>query len=308
MKTTKIKNYLSGSELNANEIDNLLHLAVHLKRDPARYSQAMRGTSIVGLFEKPSLRTRLSFEIGLARLGAQTVYLDHQNERIGVRESIKDYARNLSMCSQGLFVRVYQHDTLSALSAHADIPVVNALCERYHPCQALADVLTVHEQFGAVKGVRIAYLGDGNNVAASLCLAAAKLGAHMVCVTPPTRTLPADVLAHIHADAGRSGGSFTVLHDVNELGACDVVYTDTWISMGSALSEQSARDLFARYQVNAGLMQQTNAAMFLHCQPAHRNCEVTDEVFDGPQSQVLRQAENRMHAQNALWLVLLNKI
>lgn len=300
--------YLNGSELDADQTLALLDLAIKLKKNGEAFAQALSDISIVGLFEKPSLRTRVSFEIGLRRLGAQAVYLDHQQEKIGARESIKDYARNLSVWSQGLFVRVHQHETICELAKYASVPVVNALCDQFHPCQALADIMTVYEHFGRVKGLRIAYIGDGNNVSHSLMLLACKLGAKVSVITPALRQPNAEKMAQASALAQISQGSFSWHSDMAELGKQDVIYTDTWISMGSKLDSNSARQLFNGFHIDQNVMNGCQASMFLHCQPAHRGEEVSDEVLDGNSSFVLPQAENRMHTQNALWLKLLNRV
>ncbi len=303
-----MKHYLSGTELSAAETEAILDLAILLKQSPERFSQSLKGVSVVGLFEKPSLRTRVSFEVGLNRLGAQAIYLDHQQERIGQREAIKDYAQNLSVWTHGIFARVFDHQTLIDMSRFAKVPVVNALCQQYHPCQALADAQTIKEIFGQVKDVRVAYVGDGNNVCHSLMLIVAALGGHVTVATPTLHSPQGAMVEQAKTLAAISGGSVTMLSDIQKISSQDVLYTDTWISMGSTANKNDVYQRLAPFQINTALVEKTQATAVLHCQPAHRDVEISSDVIDAPYSYVLQQAENRLHAQNALWLKLLNKI
>ena len=303
-----MKNYLNGAEFTPAETEALLDHALRIKQSPQTFANALGGYSIVGLFEKPSLRTRVSFEVGLHRLGAQAVYLDHQQERIGQREAINDYAQNLSVWTHGIFARVFEHQTLIELSRHAKVPVVNALCQQYHPCQALADALTIKEIFGQVKDVNIAYVGDGNNVCQSLMLIVAALGGHISIATPTLHAPQAAMVEQAITLAGVSGGSVSLVNDIQKLGAQDLLYTDTWISMGSTANKDEVYQRLMPFQINAALVEKTGATAVLHCQPAHRDVEISSDVIDAPYSYVLQQAENRLHAQNALWLKLFNKI
>ncbi len=303
-----MKHYLNGSEFSAAETEALLDHALRIKQSPDVFCSALKGYSIVGLFEKPSLRTRVSFEVGLHRLGAQAVYLDHQQERIGQREAIKDYAQNLSVWSHGIFARVFDHQTLIEMAHYARVPVVNALCQQYHPCQALADALTIKEIFGQVKDVRIAYVGDGNNVCHSLMLIVAALGGHISIATPTINAPQGAMVEQALALCKISHGSLTLVNAVEKLGPQDALYTDTWISMGSNANKDEVYQRLAPFQINEKLVEHTSASAVLHCQPAHRDIEISSAVMDAPYSYVLQQAENRLHAQNALWLKLLNKI
>jgi ornithine carbamoyltransferase len=303
-----MKHYLSGLEFSPAETEALLDHALRLKQSPQTFATALSGYSIVGLFEKPSLRTRVSFEVGLHRLGAQAVYLDHQQERIGQREAIKDYAQNLSVWTHGIFARVFNHQTLIDLAQYSKVPVVNALCQHYHPCQALADALTIKEIYGQVKDVRVAYVGDGNNVCHSLMLIVAALGGHISVATPASNAPQDAMIEQAKSLSKLSGGSVNVVNDTKKLTQQDVLYTDTWISMGSTANKDEVYQRLAPFQINAALVEQTQTSAVLHCQPAHRDVEISSELMDAPYSYVLQQAENRLHAQNALWLKLFNKI
>ena len=228
------KDYLTGLELSPAQTESLIDLALLTKQQPEKFSTALAGKSIAMLFEKPSLRTRMSFEVGIHRLGGQAIYLDHKEERIGVRESIADYAKNFSQWVHGIVARVYQHDTLTSLAKHASVPVVNALCEKLHPCQALADYLSLKEAFGHLKGLRLAYVGDGNNVSHSLLLVGAMLGVHVTVLTPdkyPSKQFWLDKSSEL---AKTSGGSVRLIHKPMQLGQQDALYTDTWCQWAKA--------------------------------------------------------------------------
>ena len=294
-----------ASDLDAAEATSLLDLAAEIKRDYRPLRDALAQKSVVLLFEKPSLRTRVSFEIGVAKLGGHCVYLDHQASRIGERESIADYARNLERWAECLVLRTHAHRTIEEMAAHASVPVVNALSEIAHPCQALADFLTLRENGLKPSSLRLAFIGDGNNVCRSLMELSAILGASFVAITPEAYAPPAEAVARARDLAKSGGGSIEVSHDLAALEGADAVYTDAWISMGQA-ADAAKRAAMRPFQVNANAMALAGPrALFLHCLPAHRGEEVTDDVMDGPRSVVFDQAENRMHAQNALLLSIL---
>jgi ornithine carbamoyltransferase len=259
------------------------------------------------LFEKPSLRTRTSFEVGIFRLGGQAIVLDHQSSPIGERESIADCARNLERWCHAIVARVMRHSTVEALAAAARIPVINALCDRHHPCQALADFQTLLERGFDLRHDRLAWIGDGNNVCHSLMEMASILGCGMTVVTPEGLEPDAAIQAQCIARAMRTGARLDVSNDPAAVRGAFAVYADTWVSMGqegAGAAEKKAR--FARYRVDRALMAAAGPrALFMHCLPAHRGEEVTDEVMDSPASVVFDQAENRMHAQNALLCHLL---
>ncbi len=293
-------------DLASHEVHFLLELGRRLKADYTPWRDHFAQRAICLLFEKPSLRTRVSFEVGFARFGGTVVYLDHQSNRIGERESIADYGRNLERWCDALVARVHKHATLEALAAATRVPVVNALCDQHHPVQALADMLTLTEHgFSPVHG-HLAWVGDGNNVCRSLVEACAALGCRMTVVTPPGFELDAATGSTALARAMRTGARLSFTTDIAAIAGADAVYTDCWISMGEADSDRK-RAALQPYQVNARLMQIAGPrANLLHCLPAHRGEEVTDEVIDSPNSIVFDQAENRMHMQNALLLALLD--
>jgi ornithine carbamoyltransferase len=300
---------LTGGELSPAELNAVLETAIAVKREPLAYEDALKGKSIVMLFEKPSLRTRVSFEVGAAKLGAKVVYFDHSSSRIGQREPVSDYGSNLSLWTDCVVARVFDHAVIESLANHASVPVINALSDIYHPCQALADLLSLKEVVGGggdLKGAHLAFMGDGNNVCNSLMLGAAALGMKFTVVCPAGYEPDPQTVKQAGALIKKTGGVLTITDEIDAVYAADAVYTDTWTSMGQE-SEQAARlKTFAPYQVNDAVMMIAGEnAKFMHCLPAHRGEEVTAGIIDGPRSIVLRQAENRMHAQNALLLHLL---
>ena len=301
-----LENFLTGLELDQQGALNLLKLARDLKAKPEKYSQVLAGKSIVTLFEKQSLRTRLSFDIGINRLGGHAVYLDQQNGAMGARESVKDFALNISTWAEGIVARVNQHSTLTTLGEYSSVPVVNSLCDLYHPCQALADFLTLQEVHGDGSELKVAYLGEGNNVTHSLMLLAATLGTDFVAVTPKGSSPDSQILKKAEQIAAMNGASVMVSDRVEAAVGANVVYADTWVSMGDDTPLEQVKEKYMPYQLNQALLEQTGATTVLHCQPAHREFEITSEVMDGPASKIIQQAENRMHAQNALLVTLLN--
>lgn len=307
-KTTAFPtDFLTVDALTPGQLGAVLKTAARGKRDRRFGARALAGKSIVMLFEKPSLRTRVSFEVGINRLGGHALFYDHAKERIGERESIHDYGRVLERYADGIVARVFSQGALEELAANCDVPVINALSDTHHPCQALADVLTITEHLGSVKGKTVAYIGDGNNVTVSLAQAVVMLGGHMLEVAPKGFGLGGAEVAAISAlaAASRAGGSFTASSDVESMSGADVVYTDTWVSMHHSSAEGARRlRAFKPYQINGAMMARAGGAIFMHCLPAERGVEVTADVIDGPASVVFDQAENRMHAQNALLLHL----
>ncbi|ASD68442.1 MULTISPECIES: ornithine carbamoyltransferase [Pseudoalteromonas] len=301
------KHFLTGLELDQTNVLNLLKLAKNIKNQPQEYNQALAGKSIVTLFEKPSLRTRLSFDIGIHKLGGHAVYLDQQNGAMGARESVKDFALNISTWADGLVARVNHHSTLETLAEFSSVPVVNSLCDLYHPCQALADFLTLFETYDDVSQIKIAYLGEGNNVTHSLMLLAATLGTDFVAVCPKGHSPDAQIVKQAEQIAAVNGASVLVSDRVEAAAGANVLYADTWVSMGNKTPLEQVKDTFMPYQINQQLVEACGAQTILHCQPAHREFEITSEVMDGPKSKIIQQAENRMHAQNALLVSLLNK-
>jgi ornithine carbamoyltransferase len=297
-----VKDLLTGAEWGPAQTRDLLQLTADIKARPERYALALRGKFIALIFEKPSLRTRVTFEVGIQSMGGSVVFLDHTQARLGERESIADVARNLERWVQGIVARVYEQRVLEQMAANADIPVVNALSDKFHPCQALADFFTLEEKFGALRGFKLAYVGDGNNVCHSLIFLAARLGVYLRIATPPNYAPSPQVVAEAKRVARETRAKIELLTDPREaVAGAQGVYTDSWTSMGFEAEENVRKSVFAPYQVNRELMAHAAPdAVFLHCLPAHRGAEVTSEVLDGPQSIVLDQSENRMYVQKAI--------
>ena len=304
-----MRHFLEIADWSPDELRELLKLATDLKTEwLSRGNKPLLSGKVLGMvFQKPSLRTRVSFEVGMLHLGGHALYLLPDEIGLGKRESIADVARVLSRYVQGIMARVFAHEHVLELARYATVPVINGLSDYNHPCQALADVLTIMERHGRVEGLKIAYVGDGNNVATSLLMAAAKLGAHFAIATPPDYALPASVVAKASGFARASGAQITVTTDpaVAAEGA-DVIYTDTWTSMGKESEAEKRRLAFPPYQVNRALVERGHPnCIVMHCLPAHRGEEITDEVADGPHSALFDQAENRLHAQKAVLVRLM---
>ena len=296
------KDLLTGAEWGPAETRDLLHRTAEIKARPSRYASVLRNKHIALIFEKPSLRTRVTFEVGIQSMGGFVVFLDHTQARLGERESIPDVARNLERWVQGIVARVYEQRVLEEMAANVAIPVVNALSDKFHPCQALADFFTLEEKFGSIKGFKLAYVGDGNNVCHSLVYLAARLGVHIRIATPANYAPDADVLADARRVAKETRAQIELFTDPLEaVSGMQAVYTDSWTSMGFEAQEKVRRQVFKPYQVNRKLMEHAAPdAVFMHCLPAHRGAEVTNEVLDAPYSVVLQQSENRMYVQKAI--------
>ncbi len=300
-----MRHFLSAGDLTRDAALQLFTLAADLKQ---RWKAGRRGTPLAGrsfalIFEKPSLRTRVTFEVGIIQLGGRGVYLSGHEIGLGTRESVPDVARNLSRWVDGIAARVYAHDTVETLARHASVPVINGLSDFEHPCQALADFFTLWERGVDFTTMRLAWLGDGNNVCHSVLLLGALLGASLV-VACPVGYAPDE---GVRATVRRLGGRLELTDDPRQAATgADVIYTDVWTSMGQEAERERRLEAFGRYQVNekvVGFAKPT--ALIMHCLPAHRGEEITDGVLDGPQSIVLDQAENRLHAQKAVILSLL---
>ena len=305
----RTKDFLSIRDFTPVEIRHLLHLASQVKACPEAYAAALRGKSLAMIFEKPSLRTRVTFDVGMNQLGGHSLYLSPAEINLGKRESVRDVAKNLERMVQGIMIRTFAHETAVELARYASIPVINGLTDYSHPCQAMADYLTMLEVKGRIADLKVAFIGDGNNVARSLMFAGAQLGANVWIATPPGYEPEADALEWTGRTCHETKGSCTLTNDA-EL-ACfgaDVVYTDVWTSMGQEEQADERKRIFGPYQVNARLFARAKAdAIFLHCLPAHRGEEVTDEVIDSPRSLVYQQAENRLHTQKAILIELLQQ-
>jgi len=305
---TLTRDLLTGAEWSPALVRELYHLAADIKSRPDRYRGALGGRFFALIFEKPSLRTRVTFEVGIQSMGGSAVFLDHTATRLGERESIKDVARNLERWVQGIVARTFEQSAVEELAEHASIPVINALSDRYHPCQALADFFTLEERFGSLRGLKLAYIGDGNNVCHSLLIAGARVGAHVRVATPAGYAPDAEIVAEARRAARETRGKIEVLTSPEEaVAGAQAIYTDVWASMGQEHEADARAAVFAPYQVNEALMEQAAPeAVFLHCLPAHRGSEVTADVIDSPRSIVYDQAENRLHVQKAILLMLLS--
>ncbi len=295
------RDLLTLAGLDRGTLRSLFELAGEMKRDLSPFRASLAGRTVVMFFEKPSLRTRVTFETGIARLGGHAIYMDQSGSRLGERESVRDLGRNLERWVQGVVARVFSQKAIEELAGATSIPVINALSDRFHPCQALADCFTLADRVGDLRGFRLAYIGDGNNVCHSLMHGAAALGVRMTVITPQGCEPAADVLAECRAAALATGGEVSLTHEPGGVKGHDAVYTDVWTSMGQAADPEQRERLFGPFQVNRALMDLAGPrALFLHCLPAHRGQEVTDEVMDSARSIVFDQAENRLHVQNAV--------
>jgi ornithine carbamoyltransferase len=296
---------LSFKDWTASQLIELLTLAKTIKANPKAYRTALDGLSIVALFEKPSLRTRVSFDIGINKLGGHLVYLDSQSNKLAGREDVKDMGANLACWADAIVARVFAHSTLEELAESANVPVVNALCDMYHPCQAVADYLTIAEHYDDLSKVKLAYIGDGNNVTHSLMLVGVALGCEVVVVTPKGHEVDPEIVKLTQSRATEFGGTLTISNDVDAAIGSQVLYTDTWLSMGDNTPLADIKDTFAGFEIDEALMAKTGADYVMHCQPAHRDLEISGSLIDSEQSLLMQQAENRMHGQNAILVQLL---
>jgi ornithine carbamoyltransferase len=301
------RDLISIQDFSPEELACALELAAAMKARPADFRGTLIGKQIVLFFEKASLRTRLTFEAGINALGGLSFFVDQTQSRLGARESLSDIARNLERWVDGIVLRTFSHETVTTIASHASIPVINALSELEHPCQAMADMLTLQEQFGDLHGVHLAYVGDGNNVAHSLMLAAAGLGASISVATPAGYEPSTTITTAARALAESTGASVMVGHDpVEAVTGADAIYTDVWASMGQEAEALERREIFSAYQVNERLFSHAaEHAVFMHCLPAHRDEEVAASIIDSPRSVVFEQAENRLHIQKAILVLLL---
>ena len=302
------RDYLSVDDLSPKELADLLALAAEVKADPNAYADRLRGKSVALIFEKPSTRTRVSFEVAVSSAGGHAVVLSSSELQLGRGETIEDTGRVLSRYVDAIVLRTFEQERLEVLAAAATVPVVNSLSDFEHPCQCLADLLTVVERRGPLGGQTLTYLGDGNNVAHSLLLGGAKAGMRIRCATPPGFEPIPQVVHRAEEIACETGGTVELIHDPAEAAAgSDILYTDVWAGMGHEEEADERALVFPIYQLNEKLVGEAkDDVLVLHCLPAHRGQEITDEVIDGPHSGVWDQAENRMHTQKALLLRLLD--
>ena len=300
------RDLVSIRDLSPIEVESLFDLTGMLKTRPESFRTALAGKHVALFFEKPSLRTRLTFEAGIAGLGGSISFVDQRHERLDARETLSDIAHNLERWVSAIVLRTFAHETVEGMADHACVPVINALSEVEHPCQALADYFTLQEKFGNLKKICLAYVGDGNNVMHSLLLTAALLGSKIRIGTPKGYGPNRQVLADAQEIAKKTGASIELMSDPHKaVRGADAVYTDAWTSMGHEHETDERARIFPPYQVNEDLMASAAPhAVFMHCLPAHRNEEVTDAVIDSVQSIVFDQAENRMHVQKAILMML----
>lgn len=300
-------NFLSIKDFSPEEIRYLLDLAREIKTHPSAHHGALRGKTLAMIFEKPSLRTRVSFDVGIQQLGGFSLYLSNAEINLGKRESLYDVAKNLERMVQAIMIRTYAHEIVEKMGEYASIPIINGLTDYSHPCQAMADYLTIMEVKGDVAGLKVAFIGDGNNVCHSLMFAGAQLGAHVWAATPAGYEPKAEAVEWAVQRGWRTGGTCTLTNDPMEAARdADVIYTDVWASMGQETEAEVRRRIFGPYQVNSELFRHAKFdALFMHCLPAHRGDEVTNDVIDSAHSVVYQQAENRLHAQKAILLELM---
>lgn len=301
------KDLISVKDLSSQEIRGILALTERLKRNPARFKQALSGKTLALIFEKPSNRTYVSFSVGMYQLGGNAIYLGPEQIRLRVRESISDVANTLSRYVDGIVLRTFEHKNVLEMAEAAGVPVINGLSDFSHPCQALADIYTIREKLGAKKGITLAYVGDGNNVCNSLLYTASKTGVHMNVATPKGYAPDEQVLRGSMKAAKAIGIRIQLFQDPREaVRLADVVYTDVWASMGQEKEAEARRHAFKDFQVNAQLLKLAKSGcIIMHCLPAHRGEEITDEVIDSKNSVVFDQAENRMHVQKAILIKLM---
>lgn len=306
-----LQHFLEIDHFSSGEIQQLLDLAIDLKQEFANGGNPphLQGQQLAMVFQKPSLRTRISFDVGVQHLGGNALYISPNEIGLGKRESVADVARVLSRYVNGIMARVFDHQHIVELAEYASVPVINGLSDYNHPCQGLTDLLTILEHKNRLAGIRLAYIGDGNNVATSLAIGAGKMGMHFAIATPEGYALDRAVVQRASSLAEASGGSITEYRDPQKaVQDADVIYTDTWVSMGQEEEAKQRQKVFPPYQLNTALLQQAPPeAIVMHDLPAYRGYEITDEVADGPQSVIFDQAENRLHAQKAILVTLMGK-
>lgn len=295
---------LTIGELKKEEVREILSLAMEIKKNKEKYRNALKDKILAMVFEKPSLRTRMTFEVGMLEMGGKAIYLGPSEIQLGKRESIADVARNLERWVDGIMIRTFGHENVEEMARWAKPPVINGLSDLHHPCQALADYLTLFEKFGKLEGLKLAYVGDGNNVCHSLLEGAAKLGVNISIATPEGYEPKKEIVERAMKEAN---SEIQILRDPLEaVKGADAIYTDTWTSMGQEHEKEIRAKIFRPYQVNKSLMEKTGKmTYFMHCLPAHRGEEVTDDVIDSEYSLVFDEAENRLHVQKAIMHILI---
>ncbi|KPK42046.1 MAG: ornithine carbamoyltransferase [Omnitrophica WOR_2 bacterium SM23_29] len=304
----KVKDLISIKDLSVDEIGEIFKLAERLKNEIDKVKEEpLKGKTLGLIFEKPSLRTKVSIEVAMAQLGGYTIYLGPDEIRLGQREAIKDVAKTLSRYLDGIVARTFRHQDILGLARHSTIPVINGLSDLSHPCQALADLFTIKEKLGRLKGVKIAFVGDGNNVCNSLLHSCSKLGLNLAVATPKRYEPKKEIYEEAKEIAKSSGGNVVCYNDpYDAVKDADIIYTDVWTSMGQEKESKVRAKAFEGFQVNSKLCSKAKGSCYvMHCLPAHRGEEITDECLDGPHSIVFDQAENRLHVEKAILLLLL---
>jgi ornithine carbamoyltransferase len=305
----KGKNLISINDLSREEVTQMLETAEIIKlRHYSREEQPILKGKVLGMiFQKPSLRTRVSFETGMIQLGGQAIYLGPSDIKLGEREATKDIAQVLSRYVSGIMARTFSHEIMLELAKYSSVPVINGLSNLLHPCQVLGDLLTIKEKKGRLSNLKLAYIGDGNNVAHSLLFGAVKVGMDIVLAVPPGYEPKEEIVNLAKEDAKKINSRIEIIHDSKEaVDGADAIYTDVWTSMGFEKESEIRKDVFKPYQINQDLVNRAkDDVIILHCLPAHRGEEITDEVIDGPHSVVIDQAENRLHAQKGVLALLL---
>jgi ornithine carbamoyltransferase len=303
------KDFISIHDLSLYEFHEILDLTIKIKEDPHHFHKSLKHKVLAMIFQKPSLRTRMTFEVGMLQLGGHAVYLSPTDGQVGFRETFYDVGKNMERWVDGIMIRTFAHKNILDLAAAVKIPVINALSDLLHPCQAMADFFTLKEKVGNLATLKLAYVGDGNNVCHSLMFAAAKAGCEMSVAVPPGYEPKAEIVKLAREDGKETGFSLTITNDARQAVAdAGAVYTDVWASMGQEAEKDARARIFAPFQVNRGLMASAKKdAYFMHCLPAHRGDEVTDEVIDSPHSIVYDQAENRLHVQKVIMVLLMGR-
>jgi ornithine carbamoyltransferase len=305
----KGKNLISINDLSKEEVAQILETAEIMKlRHYSHEEQPLLKGKVLGMiFQKPSLRTRVSFEAGMIQLGGAAIYLGPEDIKLGQREATKDIAQVLSRYVDGIMARTFSHEIILELANYSSVPVINGLSDLLHPCQILGDLLTIKEKKGRLSNLKLAYLGDGNNVAHSLLFGAVKVGMDIVLATPSNYEPKSEIVEQAKKDAKKMGSRVEIIHNpLKAADEADIIYTDVWTSMGFEKERETRKDVFRPYQINQDLVNRAkDDVIILHCLPAHRGEEITDEVIDGPHSVVIDQAENRLHAQKAILALLL---
>lgn len=304
-----LKDFISLHDINPYDFHEILNLSADIKKHPSRYRTKLKNKVLAMIFQKPSLRTRMTFEVGMLQMGGHAIYLSPGDGQVGVRESFYDVAKNMERWVNGIMIRTFAHQNCLDLADAASIPVINGLSDLSHPCQVMADFLTLREHKRTLSGLKLAWIGDGNNVCHSLMLASARAGMAMTVATPPGYEPDPQMVKWALADGEGTGFRLELTHDPRQaMAGADAVYTDVWASMGQESEKEARAGIFGPYQVNQELMAHGQPhTLFMHCLPAHRGEEVTNEVIDSPNSVVFDQAENRLHAQKAIMLILMGK-